>query len=69
MNDATDAKPFSAAFRSASASAGAEVSTPTTAPAPPAAARLRSYLHGGAFRDPPEGSVLPESDASSYDRA
>ena len=35
----------------------------------PAAARLRSYLHGGAFRDPPEGSVLPESDASSYDRA
>ena len=35
----------------------------------PAAARLRSYLHGGAFREPPEGSVLPESDASSYDRA
>ena len=35
----------------------------------PAAARLRCYLHGGAFRDAPEGSMLPESDASSYDRA
>jgi hypothetical protein len=33
------------------------------------AARIRSYLHSGAFRSPPEGRTMPLSDASSYDRA
>lgn len=53
----------------ANAAAGAAADAAAADAARPAAARLRSYLHGGAFRDPPEGSVLPESDASSYDRA
>jgi hypothetical protein len=31
--------------------------------------RLRTYCHVGAFKDPPEGSQLPEFDESSYNRA